>query len=126
MTFPNDLDINMHVNNGRFLTIFDLNRVDLFLRTGLAKTMLRQKWRPIVAEHTMSYKKPLKLFETFTVVLELTDWDEKYFYMTHTFSNSERLIAEGTSKGLILAKTGPVPPTLVIETVKALNEPAAR
>ena len=28
--FPNDLDLNMHVNNGRYLTFADLGRVDWF------------------------------------------------------------------------------------------------
>ena len=37
---PNDLDINFHVNNGRFLTLCDLNRMDLFIRTGLLKVGL--------------------------------------------------------------------------------------
>uniref|UniRef100_UPI002FE1CF25 acyl-CoA thioesterase n=1 Tax=Noviherbaspirillum sp. TaxID=1926288 RepID=UPI002FE1CF25 len=83
-TMPNDLDVNLHMNNGRYLTICDLNRVDLFIRTGLLKVMLRKKWMPMVAEHTMTYKKPLKLFERFDVSLAVTHWDEKFFYMHHT------------------------------------------
>jgi acyl-CoA thioesterase FadM len=39
---PNDIDINLHMNNGRYLTICDLTRVDMFIRTGLAKTMLQE------------------------------------------------------------------------------------
>ena len=31
---PNDIDINMHMNNGRYLTICDLTRVDMFIRSG--------------------------------------------------------------------------------------------
>jgi len=59
---PNDLDINFHMNNGRYLTICDLTRVDMFIRTGLLKTMLKQKWRPVISEHTMTYRKALKPF----------------------------------------------------------------
>jgi len=101
---PNDLDINFHMNNGRYLTICDLNRVDLFIRTGLLKAMFRRKWIPVIAEHTMTYKKPLGMFERFDVMLEVTHWDEKFFYMKHTFSNSERVVAEGTSKGCVYAR----------------------
>jgi acyl-CoA thioesterase FadM len=101
---PNDLDINFHMNNGRYLTICDLNRVDLFIRTGLLKAMFRRKWIPVIAEHTMAYKKPLGIFERFDVMLEVTHWDEKFFYMKHTFSNSERVVAEGTSKGCVYAR----------------------
>ena len=93
---PNDLDINFHMNNGRYLTICDLNRVDLFLRSGLMKTMFKRGWIPLIAEHTMTYKKSLNMFEKFDVSLKVTGWDEKYFYMEHIFSNSERVVAEGT------------------------------
>jgi acyl-CoA thioesterase FadM len=101
---PNDLDINFHMNNGRYLTICDLNRVDLFARSGLLKAMFRRKWIPVIAEHTMTHKKPLGMFERFDVMLEVTHWDEKFFYMKHTFSNSERVVAEGTSKGCVYAR----------------------
>lgn len=101
---PNDLDINFHMNNGRYLTICDLNRVDLFARSGLLKAMFRRKWIPVIAEHTMTYKKPLGMFERFDVMLEVTHWDEKFFYMKHTFSNGERVVAEGTSKGCVYAR----------------------
>lgn len=54
---PNDIDINLHMNNGRYLTICDLTRIDMFLRTGLAKTMIKEKWIPVISEHTMKYKR---------------------------------------------------------------------
>lgn len=101
---PTDLDINFHMNNGRYLTICDLNRIDLFARSGLLKTMYRRNWIPVIAEHTMAYKKPLGMFERYDVTLEVTHWDEKYFYMKHVFSNSERVLAEGTSKGCVYAR----------------------
>ena len=117
--FPNDLDINLHVNNGRYLTLCDLSRIDLFVRTGLAKVMIKKGWIPIVAEHTMTYRKPLKLFQCFELRLSLTHWDDKFFYMTHTFSRNGAIVAEGTSKGTVRARSGVVPPAGVIEAVKA-------
>jgi acyl-CoA thioesterase FadM len=101
---PNDLDINLHMNNGRYLTICDLNRVDLFIRTGLLKAMIKRGWIPVIAEHTMTYKKPLGLFDRYDVQLELTHSDEKYFYMTHTFTKDGLIMAEGTSKGCVYAR----------------------
>lgn len=101
---PNDLDINLHMNNGRYLTICDLNRVDLFIRSGLMKAMFKRGWIPVIAEHTMVYKKPLNLFARFEVKMDVVRWDEKYFYMTHTFSQADRVMAEGTSKGCVYAR----------------------
>jgi acyl-CoA thioesterase FadM len=116
---PNDLDINFHMNNGRYLTICDLNRIDLFARSGLLMAMYRRNWIPVIAEHTMAYKKPLGLFERFDVMLEVTHWDEKYFYMKHVFSNSERTLAEGTSKGCVYARgRGVVSPAEALAAVE--------
>lgn len=115
---PNDLDVNLHMNNGRYLTICDLNRVDLFIRTGLLKAMSRRKWAPIIAEHTMTYKKPLRLFAKFDVLMTLDHWDEKYFYMTHIFRCGDTVIAEGTSRGAVRSKTGVISPAEVLAAVE--------
>lgn len=120
LTFPNDLDINMHVNNGRYLTLCDLSRVDLFIRSGLAKVMLQRGWMPMVTEHTMTYKKSLGVFQRFKATLELTHWDERHFFMTHRFSIGDKLVAEGTSKGVIKGKTGVIAPAEVMAILEAL------
>jgi len=119
LTLPNDLDINLHVNNGRYLTLCDLNRVDLFIRTGLAKLMFKRGWMPIIAEHTMVYRKPLGAFKRFKATLQLTHWDEKHFFMTHRFSINETTIAEGTSKGVVRGRDGVIAPADVIAAVLA-------
>lgn len=35
--WPNDLDMNNHLNNGRYLTLLDLASISLFLRSGILK-----------------------------------------------------------------------------------------
>lgn len=119
VTLPNDLDINLHVNNGRYLTLCDLNRVDLFIRTGLARVMLKRGWIPIIAEHTMNYRKPLGVFRKFTATMHLTHWDEKHFFMTHCFTINGKIIAEGTSKGVVRGKAGVITPDEVLAAILA-------
>ena len=41
---PNDLDTNLHLNNGRYLTLMDLGRVDLMLRMGVMGELRRRRW----------------------------------------------------------------------------------
>lgn len=120
-TLPNDLDLNLHMNNGRFLTICDLNRVDMFIRTGLIKLMLKKKWAPIVVEHKMEYRRSLGLWQKYEVRMQLTHWDEKYFYMTHQFFIKDKLAAEGASKGVARAKDRVVPPAEVMEALKEMR-----
>ena len=122
MVLPSDLDINLHMNNGRYLTICDLNRVDLFIRTGLVKTMRKRKWIPVIAEHTMTYKKSLHLFEKYSSDLEVTHWDDKFFYMTHTFIKADRVVATGTSKGAIRSREGIIKPDDVLAAIAQDNK----
>lgn len=119
ITLPNDLDLNLHMNNGRYLTIADLSRVDLFLRTGLVSVMRKEKWVPLIAEHTMSYKRSLKLFQKFEAVMQLTHWDERCFYMSHQFLVGEKVVAEGRSSGVIRGQDGVIPPERVLERLRA-------
>ena len=118
MVLPNDLDLNIHMNNGRYLTICDLNRVDLFIRSGLVKTMRKRHWFPVIAEHTMTYKKSLHPFERFTAEMAVTHWDDKFFYMTHTFTSRDRVVATGTSVGAVRSRSEVIRPTDVIIAVE--------
>lgn len=118
MVLPNDLDIIFHMNNGRYLTICDLNRVDLFIRSGLLKSMRKRHWFPVIAEHTMAYKKSLRPFERYTAEMQVTHWDDKFFYMTHTFSNAERVVATGTSVGAVRSRKEVIKPADVLAAIE--------
>ncbi len=89
----------------------------MFIRTGLAKTMIVEKWMPVISEHTMKYKKALTLFQKYEIKMEITGWDERSFQMVHTFIVGDRVVAEGTSLGVIVSKSGVVPPVDVMEKV---------
>ena len=120
IVLPNDLDLNLHMNNGRYMTFCDFNRVDLFVRTGLAKLMVKNGWAPIVAHHTMTYLKPLSVFTRVKVTMEITHWDDKYFYSNHVFYKRGTKIAEGTSKSLVISKKeGRLAPAEIVEQVKS-------
>lgn len=124
---PTDIDLNGHVNNGRYLTIFDLNRLDLFVRTGLFTLMRKHKWMPLIAEQEVRYKKPLKMFQRFTAALELTHWDEKYFYVTHRITSGSTVYVEARSKNVVYSRAGVVPPQTVFARLaehRRLPEPA--
>jgi len=102
------------------MTLCDLNRVDLFVRSGLAAIMHRDKLAPIVAQHTMTYIKPLFVFNKIKITMKITHWDEKYFYATHTFYRGDQTVAEGTSKSLVVSKKGGrLTPDAVISLVNA-------
>lgn len=47
IVLPNDLDINLHMNNGRYLTVCDSNRVDFFVRP--TQNTLRKRYNASVS-----------------------------------------------------------------------------
>ena len=44
---PNDLDLNLHMNNSRYLGVFDLGKIDVMIRSGVA-VAYRRRWHPLV------------------------------------------------------------------------------
>lgn len=95
---PNDLDFNMHMNNGRYLTHMDLGRLDLILRSGLFKIMIRQKSVPILASCKMRYRLSLDPFQTYILQTQILGWDEKWFYIEQRF-----LMGSGPHQGEVAA-----------------------
>jgi hypothetical protein len=66
--WPSDLDLNLHVNDGRYLSYCDLGKVDLMLRAGQGKLALARKWQLIVGGCLIRFRFPLRAFERITVV----------------------------------------------------------
>lgn len=116
--YPNDLDINFHVNNGRYLTLCDLNRVDMFVRSGLAAVMFKHKWSPVIAEHSMTYIKPVNLFDVVTIHSKIKHWDEKFIYSDHWFEREGKVVAQGHSKALVISRKGSVPTEQVLRALE--------
>ena len=79
--------------------------------------MILEKWIPVISEHTMIYKRPLRLFQKVKVEMDVVDWDDRVFNMNHRFIVNDKIIAQGTSKGLIVAKTGVISPQTVKDAV---------
>lgn len=95
---PNDLDFNMHMNNGRYLTIMDFGRFDLMIRTGLAKKAFKNSLAPILGSAKIRYRIPLKPFQAFDLETRTLCWDEKWVYMEQRF-----IIPKGPLQGAAAA-----------------------
>jgi acyl-CoA thioesterase FadM len=103
---PHDLDINGHMNNGRYLTITDLALVEYLTRAGFLKLALRKGWRPMLGGSIISYRRALKPFASYSLHFTMACWDERWTYMTFEFRQGDRTMAHGHSKGAIVGSTG--------------------
>ena len=109
--WPNDLDINLHVNNGRYLTLMDLGRLDLLIRSRTLGLVISRKWYPVLGAATVRFKRSLKLFEKFTLKTRVLGWDEKWVYMEHRIETTEHLAVIAIVKALFREKGRSIPST---------------
>ena len=107
---PNDLDINGHMNNGRYLTIVDLMLVEYFVRSGFAKAMLKAGWRPMSGGAFITYRKGLKPWQRYRIRFTLAGADASWNYMRFEFLREDgTLCAAGYMKGAAVCRDGLVP-----------------
>ena len=90
--WPNDLDLNMHVNSGRYLSFMDIGRVELIARMRLLRKALRKGWRPINGGTMITFRRSLLPWERFTVRTRILCWDEKWFYFEHVIERARALL----------------------------------
>jgi acyl-CoA thioesterase FadM len=100
--WPNDCDLNLHLNNGRYLTFMDLGRVHLLAQIGLLGALWRRRWAPVLSAAEINFIRPLHPLRRFELVTRLLTWDDKYFYIEQRFLAAGRLCAVGMVKGLFL------------------------
>jgi acyl-CoA thioesterase FadM len=114
---PNDIDINMHMNNARYLNIMDYARTHLLARSRLLEHIVNSRWRPLVGAVWITYRRSLPLFSSFSLSSRIVCWDEKWFYIEQTFTGRQGLAAVGWVKGVLRDRRGNVDPQRVIEGV---------
>jgi acyl-CoA thioesterase FadM len=114
---PNDLDPNWHVNNGRYLTLMDLGRIDLTLRMGFLRLVFSDRWMPVLGGAMITFQRPLKLFQRYTLHTRLAGWDEKWLYLEQYFESEGKRVATAVVKGLIRAPDRSIPTAEVMHAV---------
>src|SRR5262245_38207917 len=96
---PTDLDLNGHMNNGRYLTIMDLGRLDHVLRSGLWRPIWRNGWAPMLGSAAIRFRRELRLFQRFTLETRIAAWSDTTAVMEQTF-----FVASGRHKGQVAAR----------------------
>lgn len=115
--WPFDVDINGHMNNGRYLTLMDLGRTDLMMRTGMGRLVMQQKWMPVIASAKIRFRKSLLPFRKFTLQSRVLCWDEKWFFLEQRFVRDGRTVAYALVKGMLRKSGGYVAPGEIFERV---------
>lgn len=83
--WPTDIDTNLHMNNGRYLTIADLGRTDLVLRSGLWTLVAKRGLLPMLSGASIRFRREMRTFQPFTLESRIIFWRDTAFVMEHRF-----------------------------------------
>lgn len=108
---PTDLDVLRHVNNGTYLSLMDLGRVDLMRRSGLFARIVANGWYPVVTAETIQFRRSLVLWERFTIVTRVVGWDERAILLEQLFERGGETIARAYVRARFLRREGGSVPT---------------
>ena len=101
--WPHDLDLNLHMNNGRYATLMDLGRIDLMARAGVLARIARARLMPVVTSQHLTYRRSLAPFERFTIETRVLGWDERNVYLEQVFVRADgEVAARGLAQTLFL------------------------
>ena len=100
----NDIDNFFEMNNGRVLTLFDLGRTDLAIRSGLGKMLLKKRWGLVVAGSTIQYRKRIRAFDKVTIKTRVVAFEDRWIYIEQSMwvkdkPCSSALLRTGVTKG---------------------------
>ena len=104
--WPGDLDVLLHVNNGVYLSMLDVARVDLILRSGAFPRLRQRGFYPVVAAETIRFRRSLQLFQRFEIETRVIGWDEQAFLLTHSFERRGEIVAEAVIRSRFLKRGG--------------------
>ncbi|GAA2264447.1 thioesterase family protein [Glycomyces scopariae] len=103
---PTDLDPLGHMTNGKYLTVMDVGRMDLMLRSGFLKKMQRAGWYPVVAGQTITYRKSLQPWQRFEVHTRVLGFDDRWGYIEQTFRAGATVYAQAHVRTRFLKRGG--------------------
>lgn len=105
-TLPTDIDLLRHMNNGRYLSLFDLGRWDLLVRTGLWDVMKRHGWYAVVSSETVTFRKSLNLWQRFDIESRMIGHDDKAVYLEHRAVVDGEVYARAIIRARMMKRSG--------------------
>ena len=115
--WPNDLDFNVHVNNGRYLALADIGRIHWFVRTGVLGVARQRRAWPMIGDAIAKFRQDLKLFQRFEIHTRLLGWDRRWGFIEHRFVREGRVIGLVAIRGVFKGPGGPLDPGVLLAGV---------
>jgi acyl-CoA thioesterase FadM len=115
--WPQDLDPFVELNNGRTLTLFDLGRIPLGMRTGLQRVIRARGWGLTVAGSTVRYRRRVVLFDRLEMHSRCVGWDARFLYIDQSLWRGTECTSHVMIRTAITSRAGIVPPNQVLDAI---------
>ena len=111
---PTDIDVLGHMNNGRYLSLADIARLDFLVRCQIFSTLNQHHAYAVVASEMIRFRRSINLFTKFELVTQLMGWDDKFFYILHQYKRKHTVHALALVKVRFIRRGGESLDTLKI------------
>lgn len=111
---PWDCDNNRHVNNARYGYLMDFGRTAWIVRIGLLDAVVKGGLHFLVGSSHLVYRRPVDLFEAFTLRTRLVSWDERWVYIAQEFELEGRVAVRGLIRAMARNADGLVEPARLL------------
>lgn len=83
---PWDCDLNFHINNGRYLSILDMARAQLYMATGVMSLLMgRKRFGSVVVSAHIAYRRSIDIFVKYEITSRFIARTDKFLIIEHQF-----------------------------------------
>ena len=101
-----DLGLSDHLNNGVYLSMMDVGRADLWVRSGFWSRMRAVGCYPVVAVATIAYRKSLRRGQRFQLETRALAVRDRALFLEQRFVVEGEIFARAHVKVRVLASAG--------------------
>ena len=92
IVLPFDLDMNMHMNNSKYLREMDFGRIFHIVHSGLYAAIWSEGAFMVVGAISIRYRRSLNLWDRFQLRSRILCWDDSNFYYEQRFVNKQGFV----------------------------------
>lgn len=95
---PTDIDFVLHMNNSRYASFMDIAVIQFMIQTNIYHQMKALGGVPIKSSTYYRFRKPLKLFDRFTLRIQIICMDQKGIYWDYKFIKDGFVVCHSIEK----------------------------
>ena len=118
---PNDIDIFGELNNGRMLSILDLNRLPFGYATGLLRVIRQNHWGLTIAGVSVRYRRRVKMFDRVRITTTAVGRDARFIYLLQTMWKGDEAACNALYRAAIYTKDGIVPTQKILDALGGVD-----